>query len=386
MMEVVKVSENIISPLGFSVEENYEAVMLGKSALRLYEGLWGLPFPFVASMLDDSLLDDEFRKCADVSRLPYGNFTRFEKAALLSAIKALESASVDTESARALFILSTTKGNVELLGGGSPSLARVRLASTASMISRYFRNPNQPIVVSNACISGLCAQIEAMRCIRSGHYDCCVVTGADVLSPFIVSGFNCLKALSDEPCRPFSANRKGLNLGEAAATVVYSASGSDSRQWRIASGAVRNDANHISGPSRTGDGSFAALDYAVRHSGRLPSDLAFLNVHGTATPYNDEMESVAIGRAGLEDVPVNALKGYFGHTLGAAGVLEVLLSMHSVEQGVILPTRGFDTLGVSVNLNVSDQPVETCKKSFAKLLSGFGGCNAAAVFTKSGKS
>lgn len=214
----------------------------------------------------------------------------------------------------------------------------------------------------------------------SRQYDAAVVIGADVLSPFIVAGFQSLKALSDEQCRPFSANRKGLNLGEAAATVVYQVADDNSDGWRMLAGAVRNDANHISGPSRTGEGSYRALLSVLGSSKLTASDLACLNVHGTSTLYNDEMESIAINRAGLNAVPVNAMKGYYGHTLGAAGVLETLLTMRAVEERKIPATRGFDELGVTNPVLVSSESLDTQKRAFVKLLSGFGGCNAAAVF------
>ena len=148
------------------------------------------------------------------------------------------------------------------------------------------------------------------------------------------------------------------------------------------SAAVRNDANHISGPSRTGEGSYRALQAVLQRSGLSDKDLACLNVHGTATLYNDEMEAIAIDRAGLARVPVNALKGYYGHTLGAAGVLEVLLTMCALDHGLVPATRGFEGLGVSVPLQVSAEMMKTTQRTFVKLLSGFGGCNAAAAFTR----
>jgi 3-oxoacyl-[acyl-carrier-protein] synthase-1 len=219
----------------------------------------------------------------------------------------------------------------------------------------------------------------------SGQYDTAVVIGADVLSPFIVAGFQSLKALSDEQCRPFSANRKGLNLGEAAATVVYQIVDDNSDGWRMLAGAVRNDANHISGPSRTGEGSYQALTAVIRDIGLSTNDLACLNVHGTSTLYNDEMESIAIDRAGLLDVPVNALKGIFGHTMGAAGILESIVSMLALDNGVVLPTRGYENCGVSRPVNVSASARPASGNSFIKLLSGFGGVNGALLFRKGGE-
>jgi 3-oxoacyl-[acyl-carrier-protein] synthase-1 len=153
--------------------------------------------------------------------------------------------------------------------------------------------------------------------------------------------------------------------------------------WCLLRGAIRNDANHISGPSRTGEGSFRALRAAL---GYFPSDeLALVSVHGTSTAYNDEMESIALDRAGLGSVPVNSLKGYYGHTMGAAGILESILSMASIDDGKVLGTRGYSRCGVSCPVDMSPVPRKTDKKAFVKLLSGFGGCNAAALFRKGGE-
>ena len=118
--------------------------------------------------------------------------------------------------------------------------------------------------------------------------------------------------------------------------------------------------------------------------GITPEKLAFVNVHGTATRYNDQMEAVALNRAGLQDVPVNALKGIFGHTMGAAGVLESIVSMQACDAGVVLPTRGFSTMGVDPGVSVSAGERKTDKKAFVKLLSGFGGVNAALLLRKGG--
>lgn len=377
------ISDNIVSPLGLSSGANWRAVHQGMTCLRLHDGLWGLPEPFCASLFDRSQIDGE---CAGAG-LPDG-LTFFEKTALLSASAAVRESGIDPSSEKVIFIISTTKGNVSLLcEPGEYAPGRETLHASARLIAEHFANPNMPVVVSNACISGLCAQIEAMRAIRSGRYDYAVVTGADCLSPFIVSGFQSFKALSPEPCRPFDLGRKGLNLGEAAATLVFAAedccSDSAKNSWIAAEGAVRNDANHISGPSRTGEGSFRALQYVMEAV--APEELAFVNVHGTATPYNDEMESIALSRAGLSEVPVCGLKGYFGHTLGAAGVLETIISMKAADEGCIPATAGWRENGVSCPVSVSNECRRTEKKTFVKLLSGFGGCNAAMLYRKGGE-
>ena len=367
---IVCVSHNIISPLGNTSAENYAAVKSSKSALRRYDGLWGLPEPFVASLME---------------RDNSGKHTFFEKMIIRSASKAIQEAGIDASSDKVLFILSTTKGNVFLLDkretGFPPE--RVRLGMAALQMMEYFHNPNAPYVVSNACISGVCAQIQAMRELEAGNFDYVVTVGCDVQSAFIVSGFQSFKALSPNECKPFDANRCGLNLGDAAATIIYTRKDKvDDNEWVACRGTIRNDANHISGPSRTGEGSYRALKATLGDFD--PARLAFINAHGTATPYNDEMESIAIERAGLASIPVNSLKGYYGHTMGAAGILETILSMQAVDDHNILGTRGFDTLGVTHSLDVSNQNRATEKRAFIKLLSGFGGCNAALLMAKGG--
>ena len=378
---IVSLAHNIISPLGMTTAENYAAVKAGRSELERHDGLWQLPEPFTASLMDREVVNKTAAQMLIDNR-----YTFFEKMIILSAAKALEQTDIDPASNKVLFILSTTKGNVFLLDkreiGFPPE--RVLLGQVAKQLTDFFHNPNTPIVVSNACISGVCAQIQAMRELESGRFDYVVTVGADVQSAFIVSGFQSFKALSVDPCKPFDANRTGLNLGEAAATIIYTKKEEVSEnEWVACRGAIRNDANHISGPSRTGEGSYRALKVAL---GELsPDKIAFVNAHGTATLYNDEMESFAIERAGLSNVPINGLKGYYGHTMGAAGILESILSMQAIDDHNILATKGYETMGVTYPLVLSNQNQPTEKRAFIKLLSGFGGCNAALLFAKGGE-
>ena len=361
MKKVVCIGESILSPLGATPAENFAAVCRGESALQRYEGMFGVREPFVASLMD--------RECWTVP-----GRTFFDSLVIEAARRAVEAAGIDPASPRTAFVLSTIKGNIEYIDSQD-----VTLSTSARRLADAFGNPNPAVVVSNACISGLAALLQGRRMLLGGGYDHVVVVGAEVQSRFIVTGFQSLKALSDAPCKPFDAARNGLNLGEAAAAVVL---GFGEEGWELVDGAVRNDANHISGPSRTGEGSYKALRYVLRHTS--PEELAFVNVHGTSTLYNDEMEAIAIDRAGLLDVPVNALKGTFGHTMGAAGILESILSMHAVDAGLVLPTRGFSELGVSHPVRVSAVSDQTDKQAFVKLLSGFGGVNGALLFRKGG--
>lgn len=383
MRRAVRISDNIVSPLGFSSRENYAAVRSGRTGVRRHEGVFGVPEPFAASLMDREKVIAEALRNGVPAGLPF-----FDTVSILSAKLALEGSGVDPRSSRTAFLLSTIKGNVEQLGtsgeqcgGLSGGDEEVLLGTSAGRLGAFFGNPNPVVVVSDACISGVCALIQASRMIEDGTYDHVVVVGAEVQSRFIISGFLCLKALSDQPCRPFDSARRGLNAGEAAATMVLGAvEKAGENDWELVRGAIRNDANHISGPSRTGEGSYNCLRYVLEAADR--DELAFVNVHGTATAYNDEMESIALGRAGLSDVPVNALKAYYGHTMGAAGVLESIISILACEDGTVPGTLGFETPGTSCPVNVSARNRVTDRKSFVKLLSGFGGCNAAVLFRK----
>lgn len=376
---ITKIADNIISPLGYSSDDNFRAVLAGKTMLCKHDNSFGLPEPFYGSLFNR----DEITQRANALLTDADSFTFFEKLCILSAKDAIADCNLSPRESNVIFILSTTKGNVDCLSE-SLSDPRCYLATSARKIAKYFGNNNVPITVSNACISGVCAQISAVRELLSGKYRYAVVIGGDVLSKFIISGFQSFKALSPDACRPYDKNRTGLNLGEAVGTIILKAGEpSTVTYWQYISSSIHNDANHISGPSRTGEGSYRVLADILKEISS--DDLAFVNAHGTATAYNDEMESIALHRAGLDDICVNGLKGYFGHTLGAAGVIETILSMKAIDNGVVLATKGFETTGTSYKLNVSNLVRETSKTAFIKLLSGFGGSNAGILYRKGGK-
>ena len=220
-----------------------------------------------------------------------------------------------------------------------------------------------------------------MRLIQAGLYDTLVITGADLITSFIYSGFRSFQAISQNPCKPFDASRDGISLGEAAATVVLSANKTPGAIL-LSGGSVSNDANHISGPSRTGEELWLAIRRAMEQSGTKSTDIDFISAHGTATRYNDEMEAKAIHLALMEKIPVNSLKGYYGHTLGAAGILESIITIHSMKENIIFPTLGFSTPGTEMPVNVVSKLAKSDVHISLKTASGFGGCNAALIMIK----
>ena len=352
-------ADNVISPLGETSEENYQAVKEGKSAIHAYAPMTaGIPNGFVASLLSSD----------------------FEELAFRSAQKAIDASGINVSSTRTVFILSSTKGSIEKLGQTDDD--KLYLGNIAQRIATRLGIQLSPIVVCNACISGLAAMILASRLLVSKKYDYAVVCGGDCPGRFIISGFQSLNAMSAFSCQPFDIERQGLNLGEAAATVVLGReittksvnNGCRRQVWQIGHGYIKNDAYHISAPSKTAEGLYEALQETM--NGIDKRNIAFINAHGTATLFNDQMEAIAIHRAELQDIPVNALKGYIGHTLGAAGIMETILCMKAVDDHIILGTRGYEEVGVSGRIQLSSKHHSTIKTSFIKQLSGFGGCNA----------
>lgn len=376
---IYQLAHNIISPLGLSSEANYLAVKSGKTNISLHENEFGLPEPFMGSVIDNEILDNEF------SKINHSNtrYTKFEKMAILSVFYALQNTSIKTNDSSVQFVLSTTKGNVHLLENlnGFES-NRIHLWKSAKIIAEFFKNENEPIIISNACISGAAAQITALRTLQSNNIQTVIVVGADMLSKFIVSGFQSFKALAPELCKPYDKNRVGLNLGEAAATIIYGKTNDSlpTNSIELVSGAIANDANHISGPSRTGAGLYLAIKKAKQTI--QPEQIAFVNAHGTATAYNDDMESLALTSAGLQNRPINSLKAYFGHTLGAAGVLESIISSLAIIDNTALKTNNLQERGTVAPINSLMQNLACTEDYFMKVLSGFGGSNAALLFKK----
>ena len=370
---VFKIADSIISPLGETTRENYLAVKAGEAKLCRYEHHWQIPEPFTASLLTEE----------QNQRLKIEGLTRFEAMAYHSIVGALRQTNLDVKAKNVVLILSTTKGNIELLAEQPADKSPIYPGTAAQHIADKLGITTTPITVCNACISGVSAIILALRLLEAQCYDYAIVCGADTQNPFTISGFQSLKAVSDEACKPFDLERTGLNLGEAAATLILAREPHQDKGWAIKRGAVRNDAFHISSPSKNGEGARLAL--AAITEGEAAEGLAFINAHGTATMFNDQMESVAIERAGLNEIPVNAYKGYFGHTLGAAGVLETILSMAAADDHTILGTRGFEERGVSGKIKLSNQNAATNGQQFIKMISGFGGCNGAILGVKSGE-
>jgi 3-oxoacyl-[acyl-carrier-protein] synthase-1 len=375
MPAVYIVADNIYSPVGTTTDENFERVKQGVSGIKKHSN---------PALADEDIHVSLFN-LNESSKHNQFKYSYFESLLIASVEDALANSDIKADDEKTILIVSTTKGNISLLetDADNPDLkSRIALHTSAKLVAEHFGFVNQPLVVSNACISGIMAILTGMRLIQSGQYENAVVVGADVISKFVLSGFQSFQAISAEPCKPFDENRTGITLGEGAATMILSSNPKYADRIKVLGGAVSNDANHISAPSRTGEELCEAIERTLTMAGLVTGDIDLVSAHGTATSYNDEMEAKAIVLAGLETVPANSLKGYYGHTLGAAGLIESIISIRSLKENLILPTLGFDKIGVSNPINICTKLTPMRLKTCLKTASGFGGCNAAVVFSK----
>lgn len=371
----------MVTSLGEGVERNFSALLRGEVGVRCIVNPRVSQSPVTAGIIPDSVYDALYERY-DRQR----TLTLTEIIAVHCISSVLGNRSADGIG----LVIASAKGNISLLEGHSAEWAEFHeetcevvgsallLGPMARRIaSRFGINADDTFVVSNACISGITAVAVARRLILSGRYKEMIVVGADTQNRFITSGFASFKSLSDDVCRPYDESRCGLNLGEACGAMLLTTEGEG---VCISGEALTDDANHISGPSRTGDGLYFAMRKAMAEAGADNVDM--LQMHGTATAYNDEMESKACSLAGLQNVPVQSLKPYFGHTMGASGVIETIMAAEELRNRVLVGTPGFETLGVPMPLNISRSNVELPSGKPLRALktaSGFGGTNAALI-------
>jgi len=390
MQEVFVGASNAITSLGFTTVEHTKKIKAGQIGISIYPGGDLYPSPVPLSLIDTQRLLNLFREhlLSTKPGLNPDGFTRSEMLHILSISEILKSSGVDIRAPQTLIILSTLKGNMDLLKKEQlPSIdpGRVYLWKWAEFLGSFFKTSNKPVVVSNACISGLLSILIGSRLIQARRYDHVIAAGGDILTEFAVSGFQSFQSLSPKPCKPFDSSRDGLSLGEGCGSMVLSRDHSlcgIPEKIVFGGGSCTNDAHHISGPIRTGEGFYTAICKALKEAGLDPWDIDYISAHGTGTEPNDETEAKALSWAGLEKIPVNSFKGYFGHTLGAAGIIESALAIASMRNNELFGSAGFENPGTSRSINILRGHIEKEVNHSLKTASGFGGCNAAVVFKK----
>jgi 3-oxoacyl-(acyl-carrier-protein) synthase len=282
-------------------------------------------------------------------------------------------------------VLSKEQRLIQKTGSGSQE----SLSYMQTYFSDKYGLKGPGITVSTACASATDAIGMAARKITSGAADVMFAGGADVLSDFAILGFSALQALTKEKVRPFDKNRSGLALGEGAAFVVI-----ESRKHALSRGAwiyaevkgycCRADANHLTGPHREGRGLAAAITCAMSQNGLRPEDIHYINAHGTGTTYNDAMETKAIKTAfgkRAYDIPISSTKSMIGHSFGAAGAIEAICCLLSINSGVVAPTINYRDKDPECDLDyVPNVSRKHDVRAAASLSSGFGGQNSVLIF------
>jgi len=377
MREAYITHHNIISSLGFTSEANFDQLIQEKSGIKKYQRENNETY--FSSKVDKEKVNSEFKKIGDLE-----SYTALEKMMILSVNSILSSSNYKITKRTGL-IIATTKGNIDTLSPSSKFYKdpkRSYLYELGNQINDFFDFKNEAIVLSNACVSGVLAVAVAQRFINDGVYDEVIIVSGDLVSEFILSGFTSFQAISNEPCKPYSNKRKGITIGEAVASVLVSSKKKRNSTQVLGTGSC-NDANHISGPSRTGEGLVMSVKSALNEAKIQTHEIDYISAHGTATNFNDEMEAVAFSRLKMLETPINSLKGFYGHTLGASGLLESIIGIKSLEKNTLIGSLGFDELGVSECINVIKKTEKKELNIFLKTASGFGGCNTAVIFKKS---
>jgi 3-oxoacyl-[acyl-carrier-protein] synthase II len=289
--------------------------------------------------------------------------------------------------------LASSIGEIEwleraVIQGGDPRESR--LPCLCARIERYLNMPEgHGTVISAACASGSTAAAIAAQRIRSGLTQSAIIIACDAVSEFVLAGFNSLMALDKQGARPFDRSRQGLSLGDGAALMVlmdadYAKENNIPILAEVSGWGMSDDANHITGPSRDGSGLALAIDSALTTAGISSGDIGFISAHGTGTLYNDAMEMQSFKRIFKTPVPVYGIKGAIGHTLGAAGLIEIGVAVRALNQSTIPATIGLNEPDPDAVGWVSSR-TRSFEKDFALCVNaGFGGINAAVCLRKRG--
>lgn len=374
-----------IATLGTGVEPLWAALVAGRSGLA------------PVTQFDPSRY--AARQAAEVRDVPADPLGEVGERAHRLALAAAGEAVLGIDGAftgeRAAIVAGTTLGgNLAYTGwlDGAGDGSHASLAAVTNLLAARLGVRGPTRTVSVACASGTAAIGLGAQLIERGEADVVLAGGYDALSEFVFAGFDSLRALSVSTVRPFDARRDGLGLGEGAAFLLLEeaehAARRGARPLALVSGyASSSDAHHMTRPSPSGDGLVRALTAALARAGAAPEDVGFVSAHGTGTTFNDRMEAAAFRRVFGErtgEIPVNSIKSGLGHTLGAAGALEALMTVLVLDRGLVPPTPLTETLDPACTLDVvrgSARPVAGLRLAVSTS-SAFAGTNAALVLEK----
>ncbi|MFT3793713.1 beta-ketoacyl-[acyl-carrier-protein] synthase family protein [Flavobacterium sp.] len=397
-MKVAITGMGIISAIGHSVEENFDALVNSRKAITDIDNI---PTVHANVIKVGEIKKTNEELAAALGLSPDNNFTRTAMIGAIAAKQAVKDAGISNINQYKTGLISATS-----VGG---------MDTTEKHYYDYFKDENlvkyisahdggdvaQKIAeqiglqgfvttISTACSSAANSIMLGARLINAGKLDRVIVGGTDALAKFTINGFKTLMILSDTYNTPFDHNRKGLNLGEAAAFLVLESDEVVKKQNKkvlayVSGFGNANDAFHQTASSENGEGAFLAMEKAFKLANLKPSDIDYINMHGTATPNNDLSEGRAVIRIfGEENVPdFSSTKAFTGHTLAAAAAIEAVYSVLAIQNGVVYPNLNFETPMEEFNLIPQ---TETKHKNIEHVLSnsfGFGGNCSTVIFSKS---
>ena len=389
----------IITALGNNTEENLSSLMEERSGIgeiTLIDTIHKGKFPLAEVKLTHEELLDQ------VGLLHKSNLTRTALLGMIAARAAMHSAGIDNaKDSRTGLISATTVGGMDrselfyekFLADKSKGQLRDIVnhdcGDSTERIAEFTGIREFITTISTACSSSLNAIAFGAQLIKAGLVDRVLAGGTDSVTKFTLNGFNTLMILDKNKCRPFDDTRAGLTLGEGAAFVVLESEELVNREKKnilceLTGYGNANDAYHQTASSPEGTGAYLAMQKALEMSGQTPERIDYINVHGTGTSNNDLSEGIAIERLFGENVPAfSSTKSYTGHTLGAAGAVETVISILSMTNNVIFPNLNFSTRMKELKIT----PVTQLKKeiNLRHVLTnsfGFGGNNSTLIISK----
>jgi 3-oxoacyl-[acyl-carrier-protein] synthase-1 len=394
-MNIYVAGIGLVSSLGVGISQNYDALLSQRHGITsfsqeldpLLEG-----FPVAKLPINNSDLAD----LAGTSPL----FPRTAMLSLLAAKEAIEDAGLDIRNHKSGFVSATTVGGIDLSEhffmsfgknnkkGNLRNIVNHECGRVTNLVAEIIKVNSYVSTISTACSSSANSIILAARLIKDGRLDIAITGGADALTAFTLNGFNSLLLLDPDPCIPFDANRKGLNLGEGAGYVVLVSerlidAGVVSPVARLSGYSNVCDAFHQTAMSPDGKGPFLSMSASLQMAGIEPSEINYINAHGTATLNNDAAEGIAICRLFNNKIPaLSSTKSYTGHTLGASGAIEAIFSILALNNGVAFPNLRFREPIPELSLIPVTEVQHFTIENVLTNSFGFGGNCSSLVFSK----
>ena len=393
MQKIVVTGMGIISSIGNSVEENFHSLIHSKSGITRVENFSTYLKDFI-KVGEIKLSNEDLSERLNIVK--ENSYTRTSLLAIFAIKEAIKHFS-ETEISQMGLVSASTVGGMDKTEQyfyeyqNNISVRKYihthNIGDITHQIADYFRLKSIVTALSTACSSSANAIITGCNLLRMGYLKQVIVGGSDPLSKFTINGFNSLMILSDTDCQPFDNNRKGLNLGEAGAFLVLeteeNALKNNHKILATLSGwGNANDAYHQTASSADGEGAFLAMQKALSMANLSPSEIDYVNAHGTATQNNDLSESIALSRV-FHSVPdFSSTKAFTGHTLATASSVEAIYSILAIQNGIVFPNLNFQTPMVEVDIKPQ---TEIKYKEINNVLSnsfGFGGNCSTLIFSK----